>query len=114
MNTVFILPAAARRPAHAEEIGRPQAGAIIALVGETLHQQRAETVAGREVPPQDVTGQVRAVHRGPDQETAQAHDPVKLAAPLAVRPCDPAVPGRHLERRGREPRSPEPAMGRAR
>ena len=115
-----VLPAPARRPAHAEEIGRPQAGASIALIGKTLHQQRAETVTGREVAgqapqdtPQHVTGQVRTPDRGPDQEAVQAQDPVKLAAALAVCPCNPAVAGRNLERRCREPRRPQPAMGRA-
>ena len=117
-----FLPVLATAPggrADAQEVGRAQAGSVISLVGEALNEIRAKAVAFLEVArqaaqdaPEHVAGQVRAAHRGADQETAQAHDALKMAPAPGVVPSDPAVPRRGPQRRGGKSRCPEPTVRR--
>ena len=115
-----VLPAPASGPADAQEVRRPQAGAVIPLVGETLNEIPAEAVALLEVgrqaaqdPAEDMAGKVRTTHRGPDQEAAQADDALEMRPASPVVPPDPAVPRRNPQRRGGKTRRPEPAVRRS-
>ena len=117
-----FLPVLATAPggrADAQEVGRAQAGSVISLVGETLHQIRAKAVALLEVAwqaaqdaPEHVAGQVRAAHRRADQETAQAHDALKMAPAPGVVPSDPAVARRGPQCGGGKSRRSEPTVRR--
>ena len=116
---VAVLTAAARRLADTPEIGRPEAGAIVARIGKTLHEPGAKPVAHLEIPrqapqqaPEHVARQMRTTHRRPDQETTQPDHPVKMRPALLLTPRHPAVSRRYPQRRGGKPRGPQPTLRR--
>ena len=115
-----VLPTAPFGPAHAKEVRRAQARPLIPLVGETLNQVWPVTVALLKVTRQpaqdaakDMAGQVQAMHAGPDQEPAQAHDPIQVRSSPLVVPADPALARRNPQRGGGKSRRTEPAVRRA-
>ena len=94
-----VLASAARRPAHAHEIRRPQAGPVLLQPDQRLHQPRAVPVALAKVPrqasqhaSQHVAGQIGTAAAG--QEPAQARELVQMRAPPAAgpRPRSPRRP----------------------
>ena len=114
-----VLATTARGLANTQEVGRPQAGPIVARIGKALHEPGTEPVARSEIlrqppqqPPQHMARQMRTAHRRADQEAAQTHHPVEMIPALLLAPRDPAVARRNPQRSGGKACRAQPAMRR--
>ena len=104
-----VLTTPARGLADAQEVGRPQAGAIATRIGKALHQPGTKPVARLEVPRQapqhaaeHMARQMRTAYRRADQ----AHHPVEMLPALILAPRHPAVSSRNPQRSGGKPAAP--------